>query len=108
MQAIMKAEKMRPWSRCSPLGLRAGVHRNTNVYMLVSNSDCIAPSSAILGSACNAQHHTSQPRRARCLALEHVLNWKETHLDLLCANRTRVLKHGDSTRIVVHSGVTLD
>ena len=51
MQAIMKQEKMRPCSKCSPLGLSAGVHRNTNVYMLVSNSDCIAPSSAILGSA---------------------------------------------------------
>lgn len=31
--------------------LSAGVHRKTKVYMEPSNSDCIAPSSAILGSA---------------------------------------------------------
>jgi hypothetical protein len=35
------------WQRCSPLGLSAGVHRNTNVYMEASNSDCITPSSAM-------------------------------------------------------------
>ena len=38
-----------------PTHLRAGVHRNTNVYMLPSNSDCMAPSSAILGSAVGAE-----------------------------------------------------
>ena len=47
----MKQAKIMPCGRCSPLGESAGVHRNTNVYMLPSNSDCIAPSSAILGSA---------------------------------------------------------
>ncbi len=47
----MKHAKIMPWGRCSPLGLSAGVHRNTNVYMLPSNSDCIAPSSAIFWSA---------------------------------------------------------
>ena len=35
----------------APAHLSAGVHRKTKVYMDASNSDCIAPSSAILGSA---------------------------------------------------------
>lgn len=47
----MKQAKIMPWGRCSPLGLSAGVHRNTNVYMLPSKSDCMAPSSAIFWSA---------------------------------------------------------
>jgi hypothetical protein len=40
-----------PCGRCSPLGARAGVHRNTKVYMLPSNRDCMAPSRATFWSA---------------------------------------------------------
>lgn len=47
----MKQAKIMPWGMCSPSGLRAGVHRKTNVYMLPSNNDCIAPSNPTLGSA---------------------------------------------------------
>ena len=36
-----------PCGRCSPLELRAGVHRNTKVYMLPSKRLCIIPKSAI-------------------------------------------------------------
>ncbi len=36
-----------PARRRAPRGLSAGVHRNTNVYMDASNSDCMAPSSAM-------------------------------------------------------------
>ena len=47
----MKQAKIMPCGKCSPCGLSAGVHRKTKVYMLPSNSDCIAPSSAIFWSA---------------------------------------------------------
>jgi len=47
----MKQAKIMPCGSRSPAGLSAGVHRNTNVYMLPSNSDCIAPSSAMRSSA---------------------------------------------------------
>jgi hypothetical protein len=47
----MKQAKIKPCGSRSPAGLSAGVHRNTNVYMLPSNSDCIAPSSAMRSSA---------------------------------------------------------
>lgn len=33
MQATMKQAKIMPWGICSPLGLRAGVQRNTKVYI---------------------------------------------------------------------------
>ena len=55
MQDIMKQAKIIPCATFSPLGLSAGVHRNTKVYMLASNSDCMAPSSAILRSAQSGQ-----------------------------------------------------
>ena len=51
MDATMKQAKIMPWGICSPWGLRAGVQRNTKVYMEPSNRDCIAPSSATLRSA---------------------------------------------------------
>ena len=51
MEETMKHANIMPCGMCSPLGLRAGVHRNTNVYMAPSNSACIAPSIAIFGSA---------------------------------------------------------
>jgi len=43
MQAVMKHENTIPWGSFSPLGLRAGVHRNTKVYMEASKKDCMAP-----------------------------------------------------------------
>ncbi len=51
MELVMKAAKMSPWGIFSPLGLSAGVHRNTKVYIDASNSDCMAPSSAMRWSA---------------------------------------------------------
>ena len=44
--AIMKVAKMNPWGMLSPLGLSAGVHRNTKVYMDPSKRLCMAPRSA--------------------------------------------------------------
>ncbi len=52
MLAVMKHAKIMPWGIFSPAGLRAGVHRNTKVYMDASNMACMAPSSAMRGSAC--------------------------------------------------------
>ena len=51
MLHTMKQAKMKPCGRCSPWGDSAGVHRKTKVYMEPSKRLCIAPSSAILGSA---------------------------------------------------------
>lgn len=47
MHAVMKQENTIPWGSFSPLGLRAGVHRKTNVYMEASNNDCMAPNRAM-------------------------------------------------------------
>ena len=63
MDATMKQAKIMPCGRRSPLGLSAGVQRNTNVYMLPSNSDCIAPSSAIFSSARTPQPSPEAFRR---------------------------------------------
>ena len=79
----MKQAKIMPCGRCSPAGLSAGVHRNTNVYMLPSNSDCIAPSSAIFGSA-SAQQILREPQ---------VATWARTLLVLSrwgCHERRRI------------------
>jgi hypothetical protein len=51
MHAVIKFTKISPCLMASLLGLRAMVHRNTKEYMLASNMDCIAPSSAMAGSA---------------------------------------------------------
>jgi len=51
MLAAMKHEKMTPCGMRSPLGLSAGVHRNTKLYIAASNSDCITPSSTTRVSA---------------------------------------------------------
>ena len=51
IEATMKQANIMPCGMVSPLGDRAGVQRNTKVYMEPSNSDCIAPSSAIFWSA---------------------------------------------------------
>lgn len=51
MLHTMKQAKMKPCGRCSPRGDSAGVQRKTKVYMEPSKRLCIAPSSAILGSA---------------------------------------------------------
>ena len=51
MLHTMKQAKMKPCGRCSPRGDSAGVHKKTKVYMEPSKRLCIAPSSAILGSA---------------------------------------------------------
>jgi hypothetical protein len=52
MQAVMKQEKTSPCGIFSPLGLSAGVQRNTKVYMEDSKSACMTPRRAILRSAC--------------------------------------------------------
>lgn len=46
----MKVAKMKPCGMSSPFGLKAGVHRNTKVYIEPSNKDCIAPNNAIFSS----------------------------------------------------------
>ena len=51
IEDTMKQANIMQCSKCSPSGLSAGVHRNTKVYMLPSNRDCIAPSKPTLGSA---------------------------------------------------------
>ena len=50
MEDNMNVAKMKPWGISSSFGLKAGVHRNTNVYIEPSNRDCIAPSKAIFSS----------------------------------------------------------
>lgn len=50
MDANMNVAKIKPCGISSSFGLKAGVHRNTNVYMDPSNRDCMAPSSAIFSS----------------------------------------------------------
>lgn len=50
MDDSMNVAKMKPWGMLSSFGLRAGVHRNTNVYMEPSKSDWIAPRRAIFSS----------------------------------------------------------
>lgn len=50
MDANMKVAKIKPWGISSSFGLKAGVHKKTNVYIDPSNKDCIAPSSAIFSS----------------------------------------------------------
>jgi len=41
----------------SSFGLKAGVHKNTKVYMEPSKSDCIAPSKAIFSSEITQNDH---------------------------------------------------
>ena len=50
MEANMKVAKMKPCGMSWLLGLRAGVQRNTNVYMDPSNRDWMAPRRAIFSS----------------------------------------------------------
>lgn len=58
----MKQADVMPCGRRSPRGLSAGVHRKMNVYMLPSNSDCIAPSSASRSSAQHRGRRALAPR----------------------------------------------
>jgi hypothetical protein len=53
MQEMSRHAKMKPWGMRSPLGLSAGVHRNTKAYIDASNSDWMAPSIPTRGSATN-------------------------------------------------------
>jgi hypothetical protein len=46
----MKIAKIKPCGSFSPLGLSAGVHRNTKVYMEASKSAWLAPSRDTRGS----------------------------------------------------------
>jgi hypothetical protein len=48
--------KINPCGISSSFGLRAGVHRKTNVYIEPSNNDCIAPSKAIFSSALDKEY----------------------------------------------------
>lgn len=50
MEDNMKVAKMKPCGMSSPFRLKAGVHRNTKVYIEPSNKDCIAPNNAIFSS----------------------------------------------------------
>lgn len=47
----MNVAKMKPCGISSSFGLKAGVQRNTKVYIDPSNRDCMAPSKAIFSSA---------------------------------------------------------
>lgn len=47
----MNVAKMKPCGISSSFGLKAGVQRNTKVYIEPSNRDCMAPSKAIFSSA---------------------------------------------------------
>lgn len=46
----MKVAKIKPCGMSSSFGLKAGVQRNTKVYIEPSNRDCIAPSNTIFSS----------------------------------------------------------
>ncbi|KAG9157173.1 hypothetical protein Leryth_004850 [Lithospermum erythrorhizon] len=46
----IKVANIKPWGMSSSFGLRAGVHKKTNVYMEPSNRDCMAPNTAIFSS----------------------------------------------------------
>jgi hypothetical protein len=46
----MNVANMKPCGMSSSFGLRAGVQRNTKVYIEPSNRDCMAPSNAIFSS----------------------------------------------------------
>lgn len=50
IDASMKVAKIKPWGISSSFGLKAGVQRNTKVYIEPSNSDCMAPNNAIFSS----------------------------------------------------------
>ena len=50
IEANMKVAKMKPWGISSSFGLKAGVQRNTKVYIEPSKRDCIAPNNAIFSS----------------------------------------------------------
>jgi len=50
IEASINVAKMKPWGISSSFGLRAGVQRNTKVYIDPSKSDWIAPNSAIFSS----------------------------------------------------------
>ena len=73
----MKQAKIMPCGKCSPSGLSAGVHRNTKVYMLPSNSDCIAPSKPTLGSAANKPGFERMTHHSAC-----VQTWSAHHKQL--------------------------
>ena len=50
IEANMNVAKINPCGMSSSFGLRAGVQRNTKVYIEPSNRDWIAPSNAIFSS----------------------------------------------------------
>lgn len=50
IEASMNVANMKPCGMSSSFGLKAGVQRNTKVYMDPSNRDCMAPSNAIFSS----------------------------------------------------------
>jgi hypothetical protein len=51
IDAVINMAKMNPWGSLSPAGLRAGVQRNTKVYMDASKRAWLAPRSATRASA---------------------------------------------------------
>lgn len=50
MDESMNVAKIMPCGMVCPLGLSAGVHRNTKLYIDASKRDCIAPRSPTRGS----------------------------------------------------------
>jgi hypothetical protein len=70
----MNIAKMKPCGNFSPAGLRAGVHRKTNVYIDASKRAWLAPSNATLASAKQqgtsdlqcASSHVSRTSKACC------------------------------------------
>ena len=89
MLHTMKQAKMKPCGRCSPRGDSAGVHRKTKVYMEPSKRLCIAPSSAILGSAGSND------------------GWSQTRAGMLCMHTAEVwwqhsgLESGSARQVVL-------
>lgn len=72
MEASMNVANMKPCGMSSSLGLKAGVQRNTKVYMEPSKRDCIAPSSAIF---------SSDSTKKRCLLVGVELEAKAYYVD---------------------------
>jgi hypothetical protein len=68
MLAVIKIAKMKPWGIRSPAGLRAGVQRNTKVYMDASKRAWLAPSNATRASA-GKQNPTAAMRQEVCQAV---------------------------------------
>lgn len=82
MEDNMKVAKMKPCGMSSPFGLKAGVHRNTKVYIEPSNKDCIAPNNAIFSSVFTQKKKLLGPNLEGRMICMH--NYKIATLDSSC------------------------